>query len=142
MIFSFLIFYCRKFKPERYIVTWACLFYYLPRLHLQKGPTPGPSSKSIRKHVNDARQVQRRQFRQYKSVYSNARMPPPRLTKQYCHLDSNSTGLLHQSIERLGLSARAYYRILKIARTIADLDRSGDPYTPCSRGHSVPAHAA
>ncbi len=85
--------------------------------------TPGPSSRSMRKHVNDARQVQRDRLRQYKSVYSNARMNP-RLTKKYCCLDSNSTDLLNQSIERLGLSARAYHRILKISRTIADLDRS------------------
>jgi len=44
------------------------------------------------------------------------------MMKEYCQLDSTSTAILHRSVELFGLSARAYYRILKIARTIADLD--------------------
>jgi magnesium chelatase family protein len=54
-------------------------------------------------------------------IYSNSQMRP-RQIKKYCALDSSSRNLLERAITQLGLSARAYHRILKVARTIADLD--------------------
>jgi len=82
---------------------------------------PGESSETIRKRVNGARRIQSRRFADDQAVHCNAQMGS-KLIKRHCQLDEHSTRLLHQAIERLGLSARAYTRILKIARTIADLE--------------------
>ncbi|HYA03387.1 MAG TPA: YifB family Mg chelatase-like AAA ATPase [Syntrophobacteria bacterium] len=79
----------------------------------------GESSEAIKKRVNAARLVQQQRFRRSK-VYCNAQMPP-RLLRRFCQLDPDSQRLLGTAIDKLGLSARAYNRILKIARTIADL---------------------
>ncbi|HXG59718.1 MAG TPA: YifB family Mg chelatase-like AAA ATPase [Thermoanaerobaculia bacterium] len=80
---------------------------------------PGESSASIRKRVERAREIQRERFRRT-SVQCNAGMAARHLRK-CCELDPPSRRLLTQAIERLGLSARAHDRILKVARTIADL---------------------
>ena len=82
---------------------------------------PGESSKTIRKRVNAARAVQARRFADNKQVHCNAQMGS-RQVKRFCQLDDESSRLLHQAVDRLGLSARAYHRILKIARTIGDLE--------------------
>ena len=79
----------------------------------------GESSESIKKRVNGARSVQQERFRRHK-IYCNAQMPS-RLLRRFCQLDGDSQRLLEAAIDKLGLSARAYNRILKIARTIADL---------------------
>lgn len=83
----------------------------------------GESSAAIRNRVNKARRIQRQRFKTVDGVHCNARMGS-KFVKNYCSLDHNSTRLLHQATDRLGLSARAYVRILKIARTIADLENS------------------
>ena len=75
----------------------------------------GESSASIRERVEATRQIQRDRFRR-----CNAEMTSRQLRK-YCELDAPSRKLLMSAIERLGLSARAHDRILKVARTIADL---------------------
>jgi magnesium chelatase family protein len=80
----------------------------------------GESSQTIRQRINAARMVQQERFTQHK-IYCNAQMPP-RLLKRFCQLDEDSHGLLETAIDRLGLSARAHNRILKIARTIADIE--------------------
>jgi magnesium chelatase family protein len=80
----------------------------------------GESSAVIRQRVNRARILQRQRFAGVTQVYCNAQMNS-NLVKKYCRLDSESANLLNQAITSLGLSARAYHRILKIARTIADL---------------------
>jgi magnesium chelatase family protein len=67
-----------------------------------------------------AREVQTRRFTKTR-LYANAHMPP-RLVKQHCAPGPEAQRLLEMAMERLGLSARAYHRILKIARTIADLE--------------------
>jgi magnesium chelatase family protein len=77
---------------------------------------PGESSIAIRARVESARRIQRERFRR-----SNADMSTRQL-RRYCELDPPSRRLLLTAIERLGLSARAHDRILKVARTIADLD--------------------
>jgi magnesium chelatase family protein len=84
------------------------------------GETSGEDSESIKKRVDQARQVQRDRFAG-KKIYCNAQMTS-RYLKKYCQIGEDSKKLLEQAIDKLGLSARAYTRILKIGRTIADLD--------------------
>ncbi len=84
------------------------------------GQPAGESSAAIRQRVNRARAKQRQRFARASRIYCNAQMSA-RDVKKYCRLDTASADLLNQSITRLGLSARAYHRILKIALTIADL---------------------
>ncbi len=82
-------------------------------------PAAGEGSAEMRAQVVAAREVQARRF-QNTRIYANAYMPP-RLIKQHCIPGPEAQRLLETAMERLGLSARAYHRILKIARTIADL---------------------
>ncbi len=78
------------------------------------------SSETIKKRVNQARILQRERYKQ-EEIYSNSALTP-KLTTKYCKLDSSSKKILEVAFEKLGLSARAYGRILKVARTIADLE--------------------
>jgi len=82
--------------------------------------TCGPSSQEVRRQVVAARRVQERRLAP-QGLFCNAQMTT-RLTRQHCRLDTQGLNLLETAMERLRLSARAYGRILKIARTIADLD--------------------
>ena len=84
------------------------------------GDTQGEASEDIRRRVLQARRVQLERF-QGEKIYSNAQMTP-RLIRKYCVIDSASKALLENAITRLGLSARAYDRILKVSRTLADLE--------------------
>src|SRR5437660_7512183 len=79
----------------------------------------GEPSSSIRERVEAARQIQRERFRR-SGAQSNAEMSSRQL-RRWCELDPSSRRLIEQAIARLGLSARAYDRVLKVARTIADL---------------------
>jgi magnesium chelatase family protein len=81
------------------------------------------SSSSIRDRIVSARKIQEKRFEQQNGTLCNARMTS-RQIQQYAVLDSNSQQLLKTAMERLNLSARAYDRILKVARTIADLENS------------------
>ena len=87
--------------------------------------TQGESSASIRERVIKARQIQEQRFRECPGVHCNAQMSE-RMIHQYAEPDSAGIELLRMAMERLNLSARAYNRILKVARTIADLDASPD----------------
>lgn len=80
------------------------------------------SSDSVRERVNCARMVQKERFHTY-GIHSNSRMPPS-LLRKFSMVDEQGKNLLQKAIEKLGLSARAYDRILKVSRTIADLDDS------------------
>jgi magnesium chelatase family protein len=80
----------------------------------------GESSADIRKRVVAARRIQQERFRQLKAVTCNAQMRSKEIQK-YCHLAEGPQGLLKMAITELNFSARAYDRILKVARTIADL---------------------
>ena len=82
--------------------------------------TPAESSAEIRGRVVGARRVQLERFLG-EQIFSNAQMSP-RLIRKYCGIDSTSKGLLENAITRLGRSARAYDRILKVSRTLADLE--------------------
>jgi magnesium chelatase family protein len=81
--------------------------------------TAGESSALIRERVEAARQIQRERFRRA-SIQSNAEMST-RHMRRYCELGPSSRRLLEHAVARLGLSARGYDRLLKVARTIADL---------------------
>jgi magnesium chelatase family protein len=82
------------------------------------GPVP-ESSATIRSRVLEARDRQRRRYRQ-DGIHSNAQLKP-RLLKRYCGLETPAQELLEQSLTKLGLSARAHGRIVRVAKTIADL---------------------
>ena len=78
------------------------------------------SSAEIRERVIKAREVQNKRFKESPEIYSNAMMPS-QMVKEICQINNAGRTLLKTAMERLGLSARAYDRILKVSRTIADL---------------------
>ncbi len=80
------------------------------------------TSEQIKERVNKAREIQRARYKEEK-IYSNSSLTP-KLIEKYCKLDSKSKNILEIAFNKLGLSARAYGRILKVARTIADLEGS------------------
>ena len=84
---------------------------------------PGEDSATIRERVIRARKMQEQRYADCPGVYCNAQMNS-RMLRQYAALDEQSTEMLRTAMTRLQLSARAYDRILKVARTIADLDNS------------------
>ncbi len=99
-------------------------------IHIEVTPVPfeklsedrkGESSVDIRKRVTAAREIQTRRFQELENVHYNAQMNTKQI-REYCKLDDASKELLKNAMERLNLSARAYDRILKVARTIADLE--------------------
>jgi magnesium chelatase family protein len=83
-------------------------------------PGDGASSVEISNRVMKAREIQTARF-QSPGIHTNARMSS-RQIKQFCTIDDASSALLEKAMQRFGLSARAHGRILKIARTIADLE--------------------
>lgn len=80
------------------------------------------NSEGIRKRVVAARNVQKERY-QKEGIFCNGQLKPKHF-KKYCELDRSTRQLLEAAMEKLGLSARAYNRILKVSRTIADLDKS------------------
>ncbi|MFN0728172.1 YifB family Mg chelatase-like AAA ATPase [Polaribacter gochangensis] len=106
-------------------------------IHIEVTPVPfeklteerkGESSIEIRKRVTAAREIQSERFTPFENLHYNAQMNVKQIRK-YCNLSDESMSLLKTAMEKLNLSARAYDRILKVARTIADLDNS-DNITP------------
>ena len=83
------------------------------------------NSKTIRERVSKARAIQQERFSGLPSIYNNAQMNT-KLIRKYCQLDTTGSQLIKTAMEKVGLSARAYDRILKVSRTIADLDQSVD----------------
>lgn len=81
---------------------------------------PGEPSEKIRERVIKARQLQEARYKGFKGIYCNAQMTE-RMIREYAEPDTASLDMLRMAMERLKLSARAYSRILKVARTIADL---------------------
>ena len=84
---------------------------------------PAESSKEIKKRVENARKIQKERFKNDKGIYCNAQMSEKMVAK-YCALGEQEQLVLKQAFDNLGLSARAHNRILKVARTIADLKSS------------------
>ena len=81
---------------------------------------PGEPSAIIRERVVQARRIQQIRYKDYPGIHCNAQINT-KLLRQYCEVDAEGLELLKDTMDRLGLSARAYDRILKVARTIADL---------------------
>lgn len=82
---------------------------------------PAEKSSDIRKRVIAARQIQRERFDRVANIHNNAQMST-KMVREVCQIDDNGNLLLKAAMERLGLSARAYDRILKVSRTIADME--------------------
>jgi len=101
-------------------------------MYLEVAPLPfeemsnkrfGESSKTIKKRVEDTRKIQKKRYYKNSHIFNNGQMGTKEIEK-YCRLDDSSMQLLKKSVEHLGLSARGYHRILKISRTIADMEMS------------------
>ena len=101
-------------------------------IHVEVTPVPfnelanaqsGEKSENVRQRVIEARNIQEDRYSNQKDIYNNAQMGSKDLNK-YCKLNDSGQSLLKTAMEKLSLSARAYDRIIKVARTIADLDNS------------------
>ncbi|HBK82704.1 MAG TPA: magnesium chelatase [Flavobacterium sp.] len=101
-------------------------------IHIEVTPVPfekltetrkAESSVEIRKRVTKAREIQSIRFESFQNLHYNAQMSSKQI-REFCALDEVSLQMLKTAMERLNLSARAYDRILKVARTIADLEAS------------------
>ena len=101
-------------------------------IHIEVTPVPfdkltetrkGESSIEIRRRVTLAREIQSKRFAEFENIHYNAQMSTKQI-REFCALDDNSLQLLKTAMERLNLSARAFDRILKVSRTIADLEDS------------------
>ena len=80
---------------------------------------PGESSAQVAARVRKAREIQQARYRG-EGIHCNAQLDA-RLSRKYCALSPEATAILHMAVERMGMSMRAYGRVLKVARTIADL---------------------
>ena len=101
-------------------------------LHVEVTPVPfrelskmrkSEKSSEVRKRVIAARKIQEKRFEENEGIFANAQMSPKQL-RTYCRIEDTGQELMKTAMEKLGLSARAYDRILKVSRTIADLDNS------------------
>ena len=103
-------------------------------IHIEVTPVPfeklseerkGEPSKVVRERVIEARKIQTERFKGRNDIHYNAQMTVKQI-REYCELPESAKTLLKTAMERLNLSARAYDRILKVSRTIADLDASAE----------------
>lgn len=103
-------------------------------IHVEVVPVPfrqladarsGEKSELVRNRVVEARLIQENRYKEHKNIHCNAQMSS-KLLRQICKIDEVGQVLLKNAMEKLGLSARAYDRILKVSRTIADLEKSPD----------------
>lgn len=92
---------------------------------LSSAERPSVKSKDIRARVIQARIIQAERYKDFPNVFANAQMPS-HLVREVCAINQAGSLLIKKAMERLQLSARAYDRILKVARTVADLDGSAD----------------
>jgi len=120
---------CSSFDIERYkkkisgpIIDRIDLFVHVPRLSFNelKSKTKSESSKVIQKRVSATRAIQtkRNEYGFYNAIL------PQKFLKDVCVIDADSDKFLKEAVDRLGISARGYYRLLRVARTIADLEKS------------------
>ena len=103
-------------------------------MHIEVTPVPfeelssmreGEGSETIRTRVIAAREIQKSRFAEFPGIYANAMMPT-QMVRKFCKIDKQGEMLLKVAMKKLDLSARAYDRILKVARTIADLGDKED----------------
>ena len=105
------------------IVDRIDLHVHVPAVKVEKLTSPGGKSESsawVRRRVQKARDVQVRRFRKL-GITSNAEMST-RMVKEYCALSTDVHAFLQQAVVKMGLSARGYYRVIKVSRSIADLE--------------------
>ncbi|PEN07054.1 magnesium chelatase [Longimonas halophila] len=124
---------CRPAQIQRYLGKISGPLMDRIDLHIEVAPVDfdelqsdsrgAERSKDIRGRVMSARDTQSGRFSGREGLHANAQMGA-RAVQEHCGLDSEGTALLKMAIDRLGLSARAYTRVLKVARTIADLDQA------------------
>jgi len=123
---------CPKGSVERYLSKISGPLLDRIDIHIEVAPVPfeelhspfkSDSSETIRERVAQARNIQEKRFEEVRGVHTNSQMTSASLRK-YCRLDNINQTLLKDAMKRLQLSARAYDRIIKVARTIADLDVS------------------
>ena len=88
-----------------------------------RAPAASEDSAAVRTRVIEARELQHKRFTSEKNTHCNAQMAP-KMIRKHCAISADGEKLLENAVSRLGLSARAHDRILKVARTIADLDAS------------------
>ena len=121
---------CKPFEVQNYLSKISGPLMDRIDLHVEVTPVsheelasdkPSERSADIRKRVVAAREIQKQRFEGCSGLFANAQMSS-RMVREYCRIDEAGQMLLKQAMDRLGLSARAYDRILKVARTIADLD--------------------
>ena len=103
-------------------------------IHIEVVPVPfdklselraSEPSAAVRKRVTRARNIQTDRFRNYEGIHSNAQLTPA-LMREHCSISDECNQMLKNAMDKLGLSARAYDRIIKVSRTIADLEESTD----------------
>ena len=121
---------CTPFNVERYmnklsgpLLDRIDLHLNVPRISFEKltEVQPAESSEVIRTRVEKARDIQKHRLIDY-DIATNAEMSSS-LVKKHCELPTDAQKLLQSAVEQMNLSGRAYYRILKLSRTIADLDQ-------------------
>jgi len=100
------------------------IFIEVPSVEYEKlaDDKPSESSKMVRDRVEAAREIQRARFKD-RLITCNSEMMPSEV-KEFCRIEPQAKSLLHVATKQLALSARSFYRILKLARTIADLERT------------------
>ncbi|SFN59679.1 YifB family Mg chelatase-like AAA ATPase [Salegentibacter flavus] len=119
-------------EMQRYLIKISGPLLDRIDIHIEVTPVPfeklseerrGESSVDIRKRVTAAREIQTQRFKENPNVHYNAQMSVKQI-REFCDLDEASKQLLKTAMEQLNLSARAYDRILKVSRSIADLEQS------------------
>ena len=125
---------CSEFAIQRYqkrisgpLLDRIDIQINVPRVEYEKlsSDTVGESSAAIRERVEAARELQRERFKDNPNITCNSDMAPAEI-RQYCRLGADGEKLVKSLMTHYQISARAYHRLLKLARTIADLDRSPD----------------
>jgi magnesium chelatase family protein len=86
---------------------------------------PAEPSETVRSRVINARKIQMERFRNYEGIHSNSQLTPA-LMREHCNITDEGNLMLKNAMEKVGLSARAYDRIIKVSRTVADLEECAD----------------
>jgi magnesium chelatase family protein len=104
------------------------LHVYVPEVKVEKlvtqGASQSESSETIQKRVQKARDIQHKRFL-HTDIQSNGEMST-KAVKQFCELSPQVLSFLRRAVSSMHLSARGYYRVLKVSRTIADLEKAED----------------